>query len=161
LNVAILGIPNSGKSTLINQIVGKEVCPHSCKHNTTRKKSRAIHTVGDTQLVFLDTPGVVNLEDFKRFKLEESLYLDPEESCNEADLLIVMQDASNRYVREAIDKKVLRLLCKYYHKVPSILVINKMDIMPRKRLVFDLIQKLTCKRLQDVKSTVVKTKQKK
>lgn len=157
LNVAILGIPNSGKSTLINQFLGKEVCPYSCKHNTTRKKSRAIYTVDDTQIVFLDTPGLVSLEDMKRFKLEESLYNDPETSCNEADLLLVIQDASNRYVREAIDKKVLRLLCKYHYKVPSILVLNKMDVMPKKRTVWNLIRKLTCNRLDDGKSGQIKS----
>jgi len=148
LNVAILGIPNSGKSTLVNKLVGKELCPQSCKHNTTRKKSRAIYTKGDTQLVFLDTPGVVSPKDVKKFKLENSLVKDPEQSCKEAHLLIVLQDMSSRYVREAIDPKILKLLCKYQHRVPSILVLNKMDALPKKRIVYDLIRKLTCNRLE-------------
>jgi len=148
LNVAILGIPNSGKSTLVNKLVGKELCPQSCRHNTTRKKSRAIYTRGDTQIVFLDTPGVVSTQEVVKFNLEESLSKDPELSCREANLLIVLQDMSNRYVREAIDPKILKLLCKYQHRVPSILVLNKMDALPKKRTVYDLIRKLTCNRLE-------------
>jgi len=148
LNVAILGIPNSGKSTLINQLVGKEVCPHSSKQNTTRKNARAILTEEETQVVFLDTPGVVNLQEKKRFQLEQSLMVDPEASCKEADLILVLQDVSNRYVREAIDKKILRLLCKYQHRAPAILVLNKLDTIPSQRRVYDLIRKLTCNRLE-------------
>ncbi len=49
----------------------------------------------------------------------------PEGGCQEADLLLIVQDVSNRYVREAIDKKVLRLLCLFNH-VPAVLVLNKM-----------------------------------
>eukprot|EP00088_Acartia_fossae_P051224 TRINITY_DN5755_c0_g1_i5.p1 TRINITY_DN5755_c0_g1~~TRINITY_DN5755_c0_g1_i5.p1 ORF type:complete len:454 (-),score=85.16 TRINITY_DN5755_c0_g1_i5:583-1803(-) len=149
LNVAVLGIPNSGKSTLINRLIGKEVCAYSCKKNTTRKSSRAILNDDDTQIVFLDTPGVVNEKEVKRFKLEESLSRDPEMSCREAHLLLVMQDCSNRFSRESIGPKVLRLLCKYQHRVPMVLVLNKMDVMPQKRYTYDLIRKLTCNTLID------------
>ncbi|XP_023323160.1 GTPase Era, mitochondrial [Eurytemora carolleeae] len=149
LNISILGIPNSGKSTLINRLMGKQVCPPSCKNNTTRRNARAVLTQGSTQLVFLDTPGVVDEEEARRFKLEDSLLKDPELSCQEADLLLVLHDVSNRYVREGIDKKVLRLLCKYQHRVPCILVLNKIDSMPESRRIFDLIRKLTCNRLDN------------
>ena len=49
----------------------------------------------------------------------------PEQGCRRADLLLVVQDVSNRFTREAIDKEVLQLLCKYRH-VPAVLVLNKM-----------------------------------
>ena len=58
------------------------------------------------QVVFLDTPGLVDQEDAARFSLERSLLLDPEEACRSADLLLVLQDVSNRYTREAINTKV-------------------------------------------------------
>ena len=147
IRVAILGIPNSGKSTLINKLVGHHVCPESLKPNTTRRNAKAILTSGDTQIVFLDTPGVVADDAASKFKMERSLLLDPEMSCSEADLLLVLHDVSNRYIREALNKKVLRLLCLHYRNVPSILVLNKMDTIPKSRRVFDLIRKLTCNRL--------------
>jgi len=149
LNVAILGVPNSGKSTLINQLVGRQICAHSCKNNTTRHNARAVLTKDDAQVVFLDTPGVVSLEEMKRYKLEHSLFEDPEASCREADLILVLQDVSNRYVREAIDKKILRLLARYQHKCSLVLVLNKLDTIPKSRRIYDLIRKLTCNRLED------------
>lgn len=145
--MAILGIPNSGKSTLINKLVGHFVCPESQKANTTRQTARAILTKEETQVVFLDTPGVVSNETVTKFKLEDRLVTDPERSCQSADLLLVLQDVSNRYVRESLDKKVLRLLCLYHHRVPAVLVLNKIDTIPRSRRIYDLIRKLTCNRI--------------
>ena len=60
----------------------------------------------------------------------------------------------HRYVREAIPQSVLRLLCLYHGKLPSILVLNKMDQIPKSRRVFDLIRKLTCNHLDDGRATV-------
>ena len=124
------------------------------KANTTRSNARAIMTQGDTQIVFLDTPGVVDSKAVSKYKLDNNLIMDPERSCYDADLLIVLHDVSNRYVREAINKKVLRLLALYYRDVPSILVLNKMDTIPRSRRVYDLIRKLTCNRLDGVQGQV-------
>jgi len=147
LSVAVLGVANSGKSTLVNALMGKQVCPSSCKHNTTRSNARAVLTQHQTQIVFLDTPGVVSSEEAKKFRMEDSLVRGPAKSCAEADLLIVLQDVSNRFVREAINKNILRLLCRFQHRVPSILVLNKLDTIPRSRHIYDLIRKLTCNRL--------------
>jgi GTPase Era involved in 16S rRNA processing len=51
------------------QLIGQEVCAVSSKHNTTRTNARAVLNSGDVQIVFLDTPGVVNMETAKKFKL--------------------------------------------------------------------------------------------
>ncbi len=51
------------------QLIGQEVCAASCKHNTTRSNARAVLNSGDVQIVFLDTPGVVDEETAKKFKL--------------------------------------------------------------------------------------------
>lgn len=92
LKVAIVGVPNAGKSSLINSIVQRsvgiydmrnvkilcyiwlgtlyncvlQICPYSCKVHTTKSSARAIQSVGDTQLVFLDTPGLVDSKEIKK-----------------------------------------------------------------------------------------------
>ena len=68
--------------------------------------------------------------------------------------LAVQNRSHHRYVREAIPQSVLRLLCLYHGKLPSILVLNKMDQIPKSRRVFDLIRKLTCNHLDDGQATV-------
>ena len=59
-----------------------------------------------------------------------------------------------RYVREAIPQTVLRILCLYHGRLPAILVLNKMDEIPKSRRIFDLIRKLTCNHLDDGQATV-------
>ena len=154
LKVSILGTTNSGKSTLINKLMGHLVCPESMKPNTTRTNARAILTQDEKQVVFLDTPGVLDNEFVLKNNIENTILLDPEKSCQDADLLLILHDVSNRYVREAINVKILRLLALYYFKCPSILVLNKLDTIPRSRRVYDLIRKLTCNRLDGVEGEV-------
>ena len=74
--------------------------------------------------MFKDTPGVVRLAEARKFKLEPELVLGPERACDEVDLLVYVHDVSNRYVREAIDKRILRLLV-LFHNVPTVLILNK------------------------------------
>jgi len=154
LKVSILGTTNSGKSTLINKLMGHLVCPESMKPNTTRTNARAILTQDDKQIVFLDTPGVLDTDFVLKCNIENSVLLDPEKSCRDADLLLILHDVSNRYLRESINKKILRLLALYCFKCPSILVLNKMDTIPKSRRVYDLIRKLTCNRLDGVEGEV-------
>ena len=90
-HIFIAGIPNAGKSTLVNKLVGGNACPHSKKAHTTRFSTRAVLTEGDTQLVFSDTPGVVKPKEVKKFKLEQSLVSNPVESAKSADLIVVLQ----------------------------------------------------------------------
>lgn len=64
--MAILGRPNAGKSTLINQILGKNVCDVSSKTHTTRFPIRTAFISEGTQIIFVDTPGVVTKKEFSR-----------------------------------------------------------------------------------------------
>ena len=82
---------------------------------------------------------VYNLFIADRFKLEDSLLSGPREGCRGADAIVVVHDVSTRFTREALDKRVLRLLC-LFGDVPSVLVLNKMDTIPKSRRVYDLIR---------------------
>ena len=82
--------------------------------------------------------------------MSESLLNDPYNSCLGTDLILVVHDVSNRYVRENISKRVLSVLCRN-PDTPAILVLNKLDTIPKSRRVYDLIRKLTCGRLNGIK----------
>uniref|UniRef100_A0A1B6CJJ9 GTPase Era, mitochondrial n=1 Tax=Clastoptera arizonana TaxID=38151 RepID=A0A1B6CJJ9_9HEMI len=143
IKIAIIGLPNVGKSTLINQIVGRRVFAMSKRVHTTQCKARAIHAVGNTQMVFLDTPGLVTLSESIKFKLANNFMSDGEGAIKDADVVGVMHDISNSYTRTKLDSKILRLL-HYYPKKNTALILNKIDCVKRKRLLLDLANKLTC-----------------
>ena len=69
VQVAILGVPNAGKSTLVNKLSGWNTCSVSSKVHTTRKTSKTMLIVDETQVVFLDTPGLVGSAETKKLLL--------------------------------------------------------------------------------------------
>ncbi|KAG8590437.1 hypothetical protein GDO81_006766 [Engystomops pustulosus] len=128
LKLAIIGAPNAGKSTLSNQLLGRKVFPVSCKVHTTRCKAQGILTEGDTQIILLDTPGMVNSVRAERHKLDKSFQTDPWESVKVADVVLVLVDVSDKWMRKSLHSEVLRCLSKNSH-VTSILVLNKKYLM--------------------------------
>ena len=70
VQVAILGVPNAGKSTLVNKLSGWYTCSVSSKVHTTRKTSKTMLVVDETQVVFLDTPGLVGAVETKKLFLQ-------------------------------------------------------------------------------------------
>ena len=155
LRVNVVGVPNAGKSTLVNSLVGSNICAHSNKVHTTRQNAIAVISQENTQIIFQDTPGLITQEEKKKYKLEDPMYEDPYSSCIDSDLIIVVQDVSSRFVREAINKKVLDLLIRN-PDVPAVLVLNKMDTIPHSRRVYDLIRKLTCGQLAGQRQIIKK-----
>lgn len=149
LQVSVVGIPNAGKSTLVNQLMGNNICAHSEKVHTTRQNALGILTKDSKQIIFQDTPGIICEKEKTKFGLEESLLLDPYKSCLGTDLILVVHDVSNRYVREAISKRILELLCRN-PETPAVLVLNKLDTIPKSKRVYNLIRKLTCGRLNGI-----------
>lgn len=143
LKIAIIGVPNAGKSSIINSIVQRNICPYSCKVHTTRSSVRAVRSVDDTQLVFLDTPGLVDSTEIAKYNLERTFANDSVNSIEEADIIGVIHDVSNRYTRNHLDPKVLRLLHLYPNK-DSFLVLNKIDLLKSKSYLLDLARSLTC-----------------
>ena len=119
--VSVVGQPNVGKSTLINNLIGEKISITSRKAQTTRNKIQCILTLDDAQLVFIDTPGVHRADD----KMGEYLNNVSYDALKEIDLVLFMVDGN--YPPNNDDKKVAAELTNL--GVPVLLVINKIDKM--------------------------------
>ena len=117
--IALVGRPNVGKSTLLNTILGQKIAIVSKKPQTTRNRITGIHTVGDDQFVFLDTPGVHK----PRTKLGEFMVKTANETLTGVDASVLVVEA-----RESVGDIEAGLLekCKAVG-MPVVLVINKVD----------------------------------
>ncbi|XP_033628461.1 GTPase Era, mitochondrial-like isoform X1 [Asterias rubens] len=142
LNVAIIGSPNAGKSTLINRLMGQRICSVSSKVHTTRSTALAVLTRNNTQIVLLDTPGMVSHLHGRRHQLSRPLLVDPKNSLEKADLAIVLVDASNKWTCEKISPEILVAL-HHNPNVQSVLVLNKVDLISSKQQLFSLTAQLT------------------
>ncbi|MBU3699260.1 MAG: GTPase Era [Candidatus Kapabacteria bacterium] len=120
--VAIVGRPNSGKSTLLNAILEMHLSIVTAKPQTTRRRVLGIDTTGDTQLVFLDTPGLLK----PKYRLQRSMMGYVEESLDESDIICVVVDTPKAIARGTVlDPMWQEELEK--RKRPTVLVLNKMD----------------------------------
>ena len=119
--VTIIGRPNVGKSTLINNIVGEKILIISNKPQTTRNKIQTVYNGEDTQIVFLDTPGIHKPKN----RLGEHMVRAAKDTLNEVDVILFLVDDSTTIGPG--DKYILELLRDV--KTAVILGINKIDIM--------------------------------
>ncbi len=119
--VTIIGRPNVGKSTLINNIVGQKILIMSNKPQTTRNKIQTIYNGEDSQIVFLDTPGIHKPKN----KLGENMVKAAKDTLNEVDVIVFMVDESTQIGPG--DRYILEMLKDV--KTPVILGINKIDIL--------------------------------
>ncbi|XP_043196808.1 GTPase Era, mitochondrial-like isoform X1 [Amphibalanus amphitrite] len=142
LSVAVLGIPNSGKSTVINRLLSWPVCSVSSKVHTTQTNSRAALTIGDTQLVLEDTPGLVTDAERRRHRLDPATTTEPLSALRRADLVCVLHDVSDPRCRAGLSPKVQRLLFAEPSR-PAVLVLTKVDMLARKRRLLELTRQLT------------------
>ncbi|WP_047154953.1 GTPase Era [Aneurinibacillus tyrosinisolvens] len=117
--VAIIGRPNVGKSTLMNQIIGQKIAIMSDKPQTTRNKIRAVYTSEEGQIIFLDTPGVHK----PKSRLGDLMNKMVEDALREVDLILFLIDASEKL--GAGDEFIIEKLREV--KTPVYLVINKID----------------------------------
>lgn len=124
---AIIGMPNVGKSTLLNMLAGQKIAIISDKPQTTRNRILAIRTTDDYQIVFTDTPGIHKPHN----KLGEFMVKVAKESMNEMDVVLFVVDAT-RPIAE-IEKEIAENIEKM--NVPVILVINKVDAVKKDELL--------------------------
>ena len=124
---AIIGAPNAGKSTLVNQLTGAKVSIVSHKVQTTRARIRAIAISGTAQIVLVDTPGI-----FKpRRTLDRAMVENAWSGAGDADAVVLLVDGRPGLTDEA--QAIIAQLAKT--KTKAILVINKIDLMSRERLL--------------------------
>ena len=128
--VNIVGNPNVGKSTLMNQLVGEKISIITSKAQTTRHRIMGIVNTDDMQIVYSDTPGVLR----PNYKLQENMLSFSESALGDADVLIYVTD-----VVEKIDKNNFFLQKVTKIESPLILVINKIDLLSGQK---DLIGKV-------------------
>jgi len=126
--VAVVGRPNVGKSTLINAIMGSKVSIVTAKPQTTRHRILAVHTRGDTQMVFVDTPGIHRKAGKAMNRLMNRTAVN---ALQDADLVLFVSEA-DRWTRE--DEDVLKRLRSC--NVPVMALLNKSDrVRPREKLL--------------------------
>ena len=119
--VSIVGRSNVGKSTLLNRIIGEKISIISNKPQTTRFNLKLIYNSLDSQIIFVDTPGVQNPKN----KLGEFMLKESKNSLKDVDLIWYMVD-SNLEIGE-LDNKIIDILEKI--NLPKICVINKIDTL--------------------------------
>jgi GTPase Era involved in 16S rRNA processing len=98
----------------------------SNKVHTTGKRSTSVYTEGDTQLVLLDSPGVVSTKEARKYKLPDSFIEDPVSTSEEADVIAVIHDVTNPFTLDHLDSKVHNILRCFENK-DSVLVLNKVS----------------------------------
>lgn len=130
--VALVGRPNAGKSTLLNHLVGEKIAAVSNKPQTTRHKIRGIVTRPDSQIVFIDTPGVHK----PGYLLNRRMMAAVHDAILTVDLIVLMRDASVSTGNG--DRFVLDLVTK--SGKPSILVLNKVDKIKKREELLPLME---------------------
>lgn len=124
---AIVGMPNVGKSTLLNRIVGQKIAIISDKPQTTRNKILAIYTTDEEQIIFTDTPGIHKPHN----KLGEFMVSAANETMNDVDVVLFVVDAT-RPIQD-IERDIAQNIGKT--GLPCILVMNKADIVEKENLL--------------------------
>lgn len=129
--IAITGRPNAGKSSLMNLLVGEKVAIVSEKPQTTRTRINGILTEGDTQYVFIDTPGIHR----PRTRLSKEMVKSVKNSMEDVDVVIMMTDATKKLSNT--EKELIESFKS--RKLSVILLINKVDLVRDKSELLSVI----------------------
>ncbi|HMP91637.1 MAG TPA: GTPase Era [Phnomibacter sp.] len=119
--VSILGKPNAGKSTLLNALVGEKMAIVSHKVQTTRHRIKAFLNSPGFQIIFSDTPGIINPE----YRLHHKMMQQVKNAMEDADAALLVYDLTDGQPQAAID-----LFNSFKLKVPCLVLLNKADKVP-------------------------------
>ncbi|KYZ77033.1 GTPase Era [Anaerosporomusa subterranea] len=125
--VSVIGRPNVGKSTLVNSLIGQKIAIMSDKPQTTRNKILCVLTLSDSQILFIDTPGIHK----PKHKLGEYMVKQAETTLKEVDVILFVVDATEEM--GAGEKYILERLAAV--KTPVILAVNKIDLVQKEKLL--------------------------
>jgi len=123
--VNILGNPNVGKSTLMNLLVGERLSVITPKAQTTRHRIMGVLSGDDYQIVYSDTPGILN----PKYKLQAAMMKSVESALDDADMILYVTDVVETVAKNA--EQLTRILAS---EVPKIIVINKIDLTTQSEL---------------------------
>lgn len=128
--IAIIGKPNSGKSTLVNALIGEKVSIVSPKAQTTRNNIMGILNNKDYQLVFIDTPGINKANN----KLDDYMQKSIKGAVSDVNVIIITIDGSKKFTQED------SLLIEKYKQldIPIVVVLTKIDLMEQAKIFEDL-----------------------
>ena len=121
--MALLGKPNVGKSTLLNAFLGRKISIVTYKAQTTRRRILGILTSASSQIIFVDTPGVLK----PRYRLHESMMREVSRAVTDADVVVLVVDSTSG-VPDSASLELVRGHC-------AILAINKIDITGQRRVM--------------------------
>jgi len=122
--VSIFGKPNAGKSTLLNALMGEKLSIVSPKVQTTRHRIKGILTEDDYQIIFSDTPGIIE----PKYKLHEKMMQVVKHSLEDADLCLLLLDANDD------PEENNRIFQELKLKTPALVVLNKLDLVSEEKL---------------------------
>ncbi|MBL8712628.1 MAG: GTPase Era [Alphaproteobacteria bacterium] len=126
--VGVIGAPNAGKSTLVNQLVGAKVSIVSPKVQTTRTRVMGIVNKDDTQVIFVDTPGIFA----PKARLEKAMVAAAWAGAKDSEVVVVLMDVGNGYLN-AETKAIIERLKTSNRKV--IAALNKIDMLKKEKLL--------------------------
>lgn len=132
--VAVIGAPNAGKSTLVNNLVGSKISIVTPKVQTTRMRIRGVAVAGDTQIVFVDTPGIFR----PRRLLDRAMVRAAWSGAGEADAVLLMVDApaaARQHGGAAADALSIVADLRKSGRDNAALVLNKVDALPHAELL--------------------------
>lgn len=125
--VALIGAPNAGKSTITNNFVGSKVSIVSPKVQTTRTLVKGIGIYENTQIIFIDTPGI-----FKpKRRLDRAMVASSWSGVSDADIVVLVVDSKRGFDDET--QSIAARLKK--HKIPAVLLLNKIDLIQKDKLL--------------------------
>lgn len=141
--IGIIGAPNAGKSTLLNQVLGQKISITSKKPQTTRDRILGIVNSSSSQIIFVDTPGIHKSQNLLNKRIVDQAFL----AVEDVDAILFMVDAASRNF--SAEKLIVSQLKKT--KKTVILALNKIDLV-KKAQVFELVEEF--KALHEFKAIV-------